>query len=294
MRVLVTGCHGFVGHYVCEEAVRAGHHVVGTERLHRPRSNKSERMARAQDIDVAAGDISDAKFLKDLFDAFEFDAVVHCAAQFPIKHTTDSMESYLSSNLAGFLRLIERARVSRVMRFVYTSSLVAATGGRPSNLYGATKRFNEEAAHVFACHGMETIGVRLAQVYGPMMRRDAGIWKLGQALKDGLQINHRTGFGRKREQVHVRDAAKTIVSSLTVDLPERNPVVLACADDFKADYGDIVKELARAMCVAPSYPDGYKLSPRVARNDVRPLEALGLYVPRTSLEEGMREMAGYV
>lgn len=296
MKVLVTGCHGFVGHYVCRELDRQGIEFMGTERLHAAISYKDERIKRAvPGMQVLSGDISDEDFLTKVFFKGDITHIIHCAAQFPIKHNLQAVNQYIASNLAGFLRLLEYARLLGVQRVIYTSSITAATKGKPTNLYGATKKFNEEAAHVFAKHGLETVGLRLAQVYGPMMRVDGGIWRLGQMVKTNRPIPDRmTGFGNKRSQVYIEDAAKTLVSALRVSLPELNPIATVCADDYLADYGDIVYALSTAMGKEVNNPKGYTLTPRTIKADVEPLERLRLHIPRTNLEDGMKILARYL
>ena len=84
-----------------------------------------------------------------------------------------------SSNATGFLNMLIAARDEGIDRFVYAASSSTygdskalpkeeGTIGNPLSPYAVTKYVNELYANVFAsCFGMETVGLRYFNVFGP-------------------------------------------------------------------------------------------------------------------------------
>jgi len=147
-----------------------------------------------------------------------------------------SIEEPLASNTAnvtGTLALLEAARGGGVRRFVYASSSSVygdsetlpkreAEVGQPLSPYAVTKVTNELYAGVFgALHGMETVGLRYFNVFGP--RQDpAGAyaavipcWIAAMIRGDEVTIN---GTGEtSRDFCHVRNVVQANVLAATVE-----------------------------------------------------------------------------
>ena len=95
----------------------------------------------------------------------------------------------MSSNLIGFLNIIELCRHSKVEGLIYASSSsvygankkipfkVTDRVDKPLALYGATKKTNELIAHSYSyLYGLHTTGLRYFTVYGPWGRPDMAMY----------------------------------------------------------------------------------------------------------------------
>ena len=107
MRVLLTGCDGFIGAAVNRDLRHAGHEVVGT---------CYERDPGADEIFL---DLTDPKTFADLPENC-FDAVVHAAGIVDQRIRRGRM---MAVNTAGTKRLIRWAQGNGVAHFVYLSSI---------------------------------------------------------------------------------------------------------------------------------------------------------------------------
>ena len=109
--------------------------------------------------------------------------VVHLAAQAGVRYSLQDPHAYVSSNLVGFVNLLEACRHGGVEHLVYasTSSVYGANVStpfreddpvdHPVSLYAATKRSNELMAHTYShLFGLPTTGLRFFTVYGPWGR----------------------------------------------------------------------------------------------------------------------------
>merc|ERR1712060_895398 len=131
-------------------------------------------------------DLNDGERLKALMDECKFTHILALAAQAGVRYATKHPQSYVYSNIAGFVELLEVARNADPMpRIVYASS--SSVYGlntkvpfseedrvdNPASLYAATKKANEMIAHCYKhIYGLSVIGLRFFTVYGPWGRPD--------------------------------------------------------------------------------------------------------------------------
>jgi UDP-glucose 4-epimerase len=106
---------------------------------------------------------------------------LHLAAWSSLDGFQDRLHSNYSTNVTGFLHVIEAARLAGVKKFVYASSSAAYGDGRNCSFrereaidqsrltshYGKSKLMNEMIADSYAQTGMKVLGLRYFNVYGP-------------------------------------------------------------------------------------------------------------------------------
>jgi nucleoside-diphosphate-sugar epimerase len=112
------------------------------------------------------------------------DLVFHEAALGSVPRSIEDPATTLAVNVGGMVNLLVAAREAKVRRLIYASSssvygdsavLPKREGeeGAPLSPYAASKVMNEELAEVFGrCYGMELIGTRYFNVYGPRQDPD--------------------------------------------------------------------------------------------------------------------------
>lgn len=148
------------------------------------------------------GDLSDIEPLRRALKGV--DVVVHLAA------TSDDapfLEAILPNNIVGVWNVFEAARLEKVRRIVFASSVQAGgpipqkrAGGaiietdllpRPGNLYGASKVLGETMGHVFhRTHGLEFIALRIGafQAYDSDWLQRGTAEKIWLSPRDCAQI----------------------------------------------------------------------------------------------------------
>src|SRR6185369_5234025 len=162
-----------------------------------------------------------------LFDRCEFGRVVHLAAQAGVRYSLERPDAYITSNILGFLQVLEECRYRKVPHLVYASSssvygastqmpfAVQNGADHPLSMYGATKRTNELMAHSYSyLFGLPTTGLRFFTVYGPWGRPDMVLFKFTKAILEGRPIDV-YGEGRmSRDFTYVGDIVQGIVAAL--------------------------------------------------------------------------------
>lgn len=179
-RVLVTGGAGTIGSTIVDQVLDAGaSHVDVLDNLVRGRRENLEAALASGAVTLVEGDIRDRDLVHDL--TRRADIVFHQAA-IRITQCAEDPRLALEVLVDGSFNVSEAAAVHRVDKLVFASS--ASVYGlaeqfptterhHPYNndtFYGAAKTFNEGMAHSFrAMHGLDYVGLRYFNVYGPRM-----------------------------------------------------------------------------------------------------------------------------
>jgi len=136
--------------------------------------------------------------------------ILALAAQAGVRYATKNPHSYVSSNIAGFVELLEVCRNAPdpKPRIVYASSSsvyglntkvpFAETDrvDNPASLYAATKKANEMIAHSYKhIYGLSVIGLRFFTVYGPWGRPDMAAFHFTKKIEKGEPIKIFQGPG---------------------------------------------------------------------------------------------------
>jgi UDP-N-acetylglucosamine 4-epimerase len=180
---LVTGVAGFIGSNLLEALLELGQRVVGLDNFATGFQHNLDQ------VEFAAGREAWSRFRFIEGDIRSLDAcraacagvdvVLHEAALGSVPRSIDDPITSHEVNVSGFLNMLVAARDAGVKRFVYAASSAAYgdwpglpkvehTIGRPLSPYGAGKHMNELYADVFGrCYGLETIGLRYFNVFGP-------------------------------------------------------------------------------------------------------------------------------
>ncbi|CAI7851272.1 unnamed protein product [Closterium sp. NIES-53] len=121
MVVLVTGAAGFVGSHTSLALKERGDGVVGIDNFndYYPPALKRARQQRLESkgVFIVDGDINDAALLAKLFELVKFTHVLQLAAQAGVRYAVVNPLAYVHSNVAGFVTLLEQAKVTMIIRF---------------------------------------------------------------------------------------------------------------------------------------------------------------------------------
>ena len=228
MKILVTGVAGFIGSETARLFLNDGHEVVGIDNLNDYYSPKlkRDRLARipSERFVFVECDLADKKKLGELFERNRFDVVVNLAAQAGVRYSLVNPQSYVDSNITGFLNVLECARAFSPKHLVYASS--SSVYGRntetpfrttdrvekPSSLYAATKRSNELMAETYHhLFHINLTGLRFFTVYGPWGRPDMSPWLFADAITHGRPIKVFNNGKMMRDFTYVGDIVEGIV-----------------------------------------------------------------------------------
>ncbi len=240
MKIMLTGTAGFIGSHVALRLLERGDEVVGIDNLsdYYDVNLKKARLARFSDhpryVHVAA-DLADRSAMEDAFARHKPQRVINLAAQAGVRYAAENPHIYVSSNITGFLHIIEGCRQHDVEHLVFasTSSVYGANTRMPFSehqptehpltLYAASKKANEMMAHNYAhLYGLPCTGLRFFTVYGPWARPDMALFLFTRAMLAGEPIKVFNHGHHKRSFTYIDDIVEGVVRTLD-HVPGGNP-----------------------------------------------------------------------
>jgi UDP-glucose 4-epimerase len=296
-RVAVTGGAGFIGSHLVERLAPSNDVIV----LDNFATGRLENLAGVRDrVEVVRGSILDPEAVKRAFAGA--DTVFHLAALTSVPESLERPLPYAETNATGTLNVLAGAREAGVRRLVFASSCAVygrATGFLKEDLppdplspYAVTKLASEYFLRVLSGDGLETVTLRLFNVYGPRQPPDSPyssvVARFVRFAATGTPLTLHGDGRQTRDFVYVGDIAEALDRAATVrgaagglfnagSGRETSILDLIAALRPLADAPlEIVREPRRAGDVRSSRAD----TRRAAR-------ALG-FRARTSLKEGLR------
>lgn len=232
MRVLVTGTAGFIGSTLAIKLLERGDDVVGIDNLsdYYDVELKKARLARFKDhphYTHVHADLADRDAVEAVFAKHKPMRVVNLAAQAGVRYAATNPHVYVSSNITGFLHILEGCRHHGVEHLVFasTSSVYGANTDMPFSehastehpltLYAASKKANEMMAHSYAhLYGIPCTGLRFFTVYGPWGRPDMALFLFTKAILAGESIKVFNHGRHRRSFTYVDDIVEGVVRTL--------------------------------------------------------------------------------
>ena len=236
MRLLITGCAGFIGFHlskkICENKKNT---ILGIDNINNYydiglKKDRLKILKKNKNFFFTKLDITDFARLKIFFVKNKFDIVIHLAAQAGVRYSIDYPETYVSSNLVGFYNIIENSRLKKIKNFLYasTSSVYGnqkkfpinetANTDLPLSFYAATKKSNEVMAYsYYNIYGFKSIALRFFTVYGPYGRPDMSLFKFTKAIYENKKIELYNYGKHIRDFTYISDVVNAIYLILKIN-----------------------------------------------------------------------------
>lgn len=294
-RYLVTGGAGFIGRHVAQKLLARGGDVTilddGSAGLALP--GASERLT------VIQGDIRDPAAVAQ---ALPPDAtIIHLAALHHIPTCTADPGRTLSINITGTQVLLDAAAKTGARRLVLASSgavygwqdaaLAEESPLAPSDIYGISKRTNEDQAALWA--GQTGASLRIARIFnaiGPGDPHGHLIPDILKRLGEDTDVLPLGALTPRRDYLHVEDAAEGLIALADDPAPAAIEAYNLCSGTALS-----VEELARRLMALAGRSLRIESRPGLLRPSDRPLllgdpakveQHLG-WAPKRSLEEAL-------
>ena len=249
-KVLITGSAGFIGYHLTKELL-TNYKIVGIDSLNEyydvnlkidrlkdlgfKVDNKAQKKFTNENIENLTFekiDLMDLNSLKNLFEKNNFDFVINLAAQAGVRYSIDFPQTYIDSNVTGFLNILECCKSYKIKHLLYASSssvyglnntfpfLEDHSVSHPISLYVATKRSNELMAHTYShLFNLRATGLRFFTVYGPWGRPDMALFKFTKSILSGEEIEVYNNGDMTRDFTYVKDIVLSISKLIESEKP---------------------------------------------------------------------------
>ncbi len=243
MKILITGTAGFIGFHLAKKLIERGDTVVGIDNIN-DYYDVNLKYARLAETGISREaeqwytkvqstkypnysflrmNLEDREQLNKLFEQEKFDKVCNLAAQAGVRYSLQNPHAYISSNIVGFMNILEACRHHNIKHLAYASSSsvygnntkmpLSTTDSvdHPISLYAATKKSNELMAHTYShLFGLPTTGLRFFTVYGPWGRPDMALFLFTKAILENQPIQVFNNGNMVRDFTYVNDIVEGV------------------------------------------------------------------------------------
>jgi len=234
--ILVTGGAGYIGSHCCKYLHSIGYNPICYDNL--SRGNKDS----VKWGPLIEGDIGDVETLREVFNSYDLNAVIHFAGYAYVTESVESPSMYYKNNVSNSCTLIEECRLAGINNFIFSSS--CATYGSPKiipiledaiqnpiNPYGRSKLIIEGVLDDYSnAYGFNSISLRYFNAGGASEDSEIGenhspeTHLIPNVILAGLKVkNYLSVYGNSfdtedgtaiRDYIHVEDLAKAHAKAL--------------------------------------------------------------------------------
>jgi dTDP-glucose 4,6-dehydratase len=224
MRILLTGCCGFIGSHLGNKLVELGHEVLGVDNLSNYSDNKKNFKYEAIDFRQYVQE-------QDL----DFDVIFHLAAAINVDESIKIPEYYFTNNSFGTLQLLEAARKRNFKgKIIYASSAeVYGTAQRavmdedhpldPLSPYAVSKLAAEQLCKNYAqLYGLNIQVIRNFNTFGEHQRGGFYGGVIAKFKAQALKGEALTVYGsgeQMRDYMHISQAVDGYVLAMETKMP---------------------------------------------------------------------------
>ena len=305
MKILVTGCCGFIGTNLCLKLLNDDNNeIYGIDNFtdnYEPtfKRNNELELKNFKNFNLFETDILQFTKINEIMP----DMVIHLASIPGVRKSLEDPLYYVKNNIEAFVYLLEQCKINNIKKVIYASS---------SSVYGANDKIpfseNDEIIKLkssYACSkkcmevygkyyndvfDMSVIGLRFFAVYGMRGRPDMAPYIFVKKIAEGDTIKQFGDGSSYRDYTFVEDIVNGIISLINgngkpgeiYNLGNNKPISLK---NFIKLCERIVGKKANIEIIENQLGDVPRTFADItkAQNDLN-------YTPRTSLEIGLKLM----
>jgi len=254
MKILITGSAGFIGYHLTKKLCQQGIEVIAIDSINNyydedlkysrlaelgiyidKLDSEHIRSSKYNDLIFKKIDLVDSDKIKKLFSENNFDIVCNLAAQAGVRYSITNPQTYIESNIKGFLNILEASKDSNINHLIYASSSsvyglnknypysVKNLSDSPASLYAASKKSNELMAHSYShLYGLNTTGLRFFTVYGPWGRPDMAYFLFTKAAYENSEIKVFNNGDLYRDFTYIDDIVDGIEAIIKKSFIKKN------------------------------------------------------------------------
>jgi len=189
MKILITGGAGFIGSHLVRLMVNKypNYKIVNLDKLtYAGNLENLKDIENAPNYTFVKGDITDAELMQTLFQDFQFDSVIHLAAESHVDRSISDPMSFITTNIVGTVNLLNAARNAwkdsgyEGKRFYHVSTdevygtlgetglFTEDTAYDPRSPYSASKASSDHLVRAYYhTYGMPIVISNCSNNYGP-------------------------------------------------------------------------------------------------------------------------------
>ena len=314
MKILLTGCAGFIGSHTLDRLLADGHQVIGLDNFDPfyDRALKAANIAAHADhsgfelLEADLADVETYQKLRFMVGKEPVDAIIHLAAKAGVRPSIEDPVGYQRANVIATQNLLEFAKDEGIKQFVFASSS-SVYGVNPNvpwsekhdvsgpiSPYASTKVSCELLGHVYShLYGIRFLGLRFFTVYGPRQRPDLAINKFVRLIEAGKPIPVFGDGSTRRDYTFIADIVEGILGSL--HYKGSNYEVINLGNDQTVTLSEMIKTIEIVLgkkAEINRLPEQPGDVPQTWADVTHANELFG-YNPTTSFKDGVTAFYGW-
>jgi len=309
MKILITGCAGFIASKVSELLLKRGDKIFGVDNLNDAydvnlKKWRLEQLLKFDNFIFHKINITNLSQLEKIFTQNTFDAIINLAARAGVRTSLNNPWIYMDTNIIGTLNLLELCRKYNIKKFVLasTSSIYGETGlpfieGKktdcPLSPYAVSKKGAEAICYTYHyLYGIDISIPRYFTVYGPAGRPDMSYFIFTKKINNDEVISvYGDGF-QQRDFTYIDDIAQGTIAALKplgyqiINLGSDHPVKLNYVIKL------IEKNLNKKAKI--NYLPKHPADVSATLADINKARELLLWQPKVETEEGIKRTVDWL
>jgi len=250
MKILITGCCGFIGFNFANFLSKSNKkiRIIGIDNINNYYSidlkkKRLKELFKNRNFKFYKIDITELEKLKKLYKKHFFNYVFNFAAQAGVRYSLINPQSYIKNNILGFFNIINLSLEYKVKKLFYASS--SSVYGeinkfplkenyilRPKNVYGLSKKINEEMVDVLQLNNKtKFVGLRFFTIYGEWGRPDMFMIKYLNATYDKSKVFYLNNYGNHhRDFTYINDVCKILKKLIYLNLKKKHLIINICSN----------------------------------------------------------------
>ena len=230
MKILVTGCAGFIGYHLVSKLCKNNKfNVFGIDNINsyydpKLKKDRLKILKKYQNFTFSKLDMTNFKKLENVFKKNKFHIVINLAAQAGVRYSIENPRSFMETNVYGFFNILELSKIYKIKHLIYasTSSVYGSSNkfplkekeetSKPLSFYAATKKSNEVMAYSYSnIFKLPTTGLRFFTVYGPYGRPDMALFKFTDSIAKNKYLELFNNGNHERDFTYIDDIIDGII-----------------------------------------------------------------------------------
>jgi len=316
MKILVSGCYGFIGYNLCIYLCHnTKYKIYGIDNLNSISSanelkNKKKNLNRYKNFYFNKIDICNLSKLFFFFKKEKFQIVINLAAKAGVRDSFFETRKYFQNNILGFFNMLDLSKKTKVKHFLYASSSSVYNNKKLINtvenlktenqisMYAATKKNNEVLAHSYsAMFKIPTTGLRFFTVYGPFGRTDMAVSIFtNNIIRKKLNFLFNRG-NNKRDFTFIDDVVKVIHQLARKPSKQNIPYqVFNIGTGKNVSTNNLIKIISKKLNLKPKikYIAANNSDVKITKANTNKLFSKIGFIPSINLDKGLEKYINWL
>ncbi len=241
MKILITGCAGFIGFHLSKTLLKKNHIIFGIDNMNQYydinlKNNRLKILKKYKSFFFKRCDILEKNKINKFVKINKIKIIIHLAAQAGVRHSINKPKEYFKSNIEGFFNILEISKNNKINHLIFasTSSVYGDYNkfplkenyntDNPLSFYAASKKTNEVMAYSYSnIYSLPSTALRFFTVYGPYGRPDMALFKFTKSIINNETIDLYNSGKHFRDFTYIDDIIKGIVSIINKPSKDKVP-----------------------------------------------------------------------